>query len=52
MALFHTILHPTDFDATSQEAFRVSRALTQQFGARSSPSTSWSLPRLSHRMAM
>jgi nucleotide-binding universal stress UspA family protein len=34
MAIFHTILHPTDFDATSLEAFRVSRALAQQLGAR------------------
>lgn len=34
MALYHTILHPTDFDAPSLEAFRVSRALAQQLGAR------------------
>jgi nucleotide-binding universal stress UspA family protein len=34
MALFHTILHPTDFDAPSLEAFRVSRALAQQLGAK------------------
>ena len=34
MAIFHTILHPTDFDAPSVEAFRVARTLAQQFGAR------------------
>jgi universal stress protein A len=34
MALYHTILHPTDFDACSVEAFRVSRALAQQMGAK------------------
>lgn len=34
MALYHTILHPTDFDTPSVEAFRVSRALAQQMGAR------------------
>ena len=34
MAIFHTILHPTDFDAPSLEAFRVSCALAQQFGAK------------------
>src|SRR5262245_20435145 len=34
MAIFHTIVHPTDFDATSVEAFRVARALAQQFGAK------------------
>ena len=34
MALFHTILHPTDFDGPSREAFRVARALAQQLGAR------------------
>jgi nucleotide-binding universal stress UspA family protein len=34
MALFHTILHPTDFDAPSLEAFRVARRLAQQLGAK------------------
>jgi nucleotide-binding universal stress UspA family protein len=34
MALFQTILHPTDFDAPSTEAFRVSRALAKQLGAK------------------
>ena len=34
MAIFHTILHPTDFDATSLEAFRVSRVLAQQLGTK------------------
>ena len=34
MALFHTILHPTDFDAVSLEAFRVSRALAAKLGAK------------------
>jgi nucleotide-binding universal stress UspA family protein len=34
MALFHTILHPTDFDDCSVEAFRVSRALAQQMHAK------------------
>jgi len=34
MALFHTIVHPTDFDACSVEAFRVSRALAQQMEAK------------------
>jgi len=34
MAIFHTIMHPTDFDASSLEAFRISRALAQQFGAK------------------
>jgi nucleotide-binding universal stress UspA family protein len=34
MALFHTILHPTDFDAPSLEAFRVSRGLAQALGAK------------------
>jgi universal stress protein A len=33
MTLFHTILHPTDFDAPSKEAFRVSRGLAQLLGA-------------------
>ena len=34
MAIFHTILHPTEFDAPSIEAFRVARELAQQLGAR------------------
>jgi nucleotide-binding universal stress UspA family protein len=34
MSLFQTILHPTDFDAPSQEAFRVARALGALTGAR------------------
>jgi nucleotide-binding universal stress UspA family protein len=34
MALFHTILHPTDFDAPSLEAFRVSRELARAIGAK------------------
>src|SRR5262249_46220780 len=34
MALFHTILHPTDFDAPSKEAFRVARALAASLGAK------------------
>lgn len=34
MALFHTIVHPTDFDAPSVEAFRIARELAQQLGAK------------------
>src|ERR1022692_2492185 len=34
MGIFHTILHPTDFDACSLEAFRVSRELGHQLGAK------------------
>ena len=34
MAVFHTILHPTDFDHQSIKAFRVARALAQQLGAK------------------
>jgi len=34
MTLFHTILHPTDFDAVSMEAFRVARTLAQRLGAK------------------
>ena len=34
MAIFHTILHPTEFDAPSIEAFRVARELAQQLGAK------------------
>jgi nucleotide-binding universal stress UspA family protein len=33
MTLFHTILHPTDFDPPSREAFRVARGLAQLLGA-------------------
>ena len=33
MPLFHTILHPTDFDAPSREPFRVARGLAQLVGA-------------------
>jgi nucleotide-binding universal stress UspA family protein len=34
MAIFHTILHPTDFDALSLEAFRVARELAQSLKAK------------------
>ena len=34
MTLFHTIVHPTDFDAPSKEAFRVARNLAQLLGAK------------------
>jgi nucleotide-binding universal stress UspA family protein len=34
MAIFHTILHPTDFDPPSVEAFRVARGLAKQLGAK------------------
>ncbi|HYV35537.1 MAG TPA: universal stress protein [Gemmataceae bacterium] len=34
MSVFHTILHPTDFDPPSLEAFRVARSLAQQLGAK------------------
>lgn len=34
MAVFNTILHPTDFDEPSREAFRMSRELAQAVGAR------------------
>ena len=34
MALFHTILHPTDFDPPSKEAFRVARGLAKSLGAK------------------
>lgn len=34
MAIFHTIVHPTDFDTASLEAFRVSRELARAFGAK------------------
>ena len=32
--MFQTIVHPTDFDEPSKEAFRVARALAQALGAR------------------
>ncbi len=34
MTLFRTIIHPTDFDEPSKEAFRVARLLAQAIGAR------------------
>lgn len=34
MPVFQTIVHPTDFDEPSKEAFRVSRSLAQALGAR------------------
>jgi nucleotide-binding universal stress UspA family protein len=34
MSLFRTILHLTDFDERSKEAFRVARSLVQAVGAR------------------
>ena len=34
MAAFHTILHPTDFDRPSLEAFRVARELAKPLGAK------------------
>src|SRR5262249_8429730 len=34
MSAFHTIVHPTDFDGPSKEAFRVARSLAQALGAR------------------
>jgi nucleotide-binding universal stress UspA family protein len=34
MPLFQTIIHPTDFDEPSKEAFRVARSLAQTLGAR------------------
>jgi nucleotide-binding universal stress UspA family protein len=34
MSLFQTIIHPTDFDEPSKEAFRVARSLAQAVGAR------------------
>ena len=34
MSLFQTIIHPTDFDEPSKEAFRVARHLAQALGAR------------------
>jgi nucleotide-binding universal stress UspA family protein len=34
MSAFQTIIHPTDFDEPSKEAFRVARSLAQSLGAR------------------
>ena len=34
MSVFQTILHPTDFDEPSKEAFHVARSLAQAVGAR------------------
>lgn len=34
MPLFQTIIHPTDFDEPSKEAFHVARGLAQALGAR------------------
>jgi nucleotide-binding universal stress UspA family protein len=34
MAMFQTLIHPTDFDGPSKEAFRVARSLAQTLGAR------------------
>jgi nucleotide-binding universal stress UspA family protein len=34
MAMFQTLVHPTDFDEPSKEAFRVARSLAQTLGAR------------------
>src|SRR4029450_913629 len=34
MSAFQTIIHPTDFDEPSKEAFRVARSLAQVLGAR------------------
>jgi nucleotide-binding universal stress UspA family protein len=34
MTLFQTLIHPTDFDEPSKEAFRVARSLAQAVGAR------------------
>jgi nucleotide-binding universal stress UspA family protein len=34
MPIFQTLVHPTDFDEPSKEAFRVARALAQALGAR------------------
>jgi nucleotide-binding universal stress UspA family protein len=33
MVMFQTIIHPTDFDEPSKEAFRVARSLAQSLGA-------------------
>ena len=32
--MFQTLIHPTDFDEPSKEAFRVARSLARAFGAR------------------
>jgi nucleotide-binding universal stress UspA family protein len=34
MSAFQTLIHPTDFDEPSKEAFRVARSLAQPLGAR------------------
>jgi nucleotide-binding universal stress UspA family protein len=34
MAMFRMLIHPTDFDEPSKEAFRVARSLAQAFGAK------------------
>jgi nucleotide-binding universal stress UspA family protein len=34
MTMFQTLVHPTDFDEPSKEAFRVARSLAQALGAR------------------
>ena len=34
MPLFQTLIHPTDFDDPSKDAFRVARSLAQALGAR------------------
>ena len=34
MAMFQTLVHPTDFDEPSKEAFRVARSLAKALGAR------------------
>lgn len=34
MSVFQTLIHPTDFDDPSKEAFRVARSLAQALGAR------------------
>jgi nucleotide-binding universal stress UspA family protein len=34
MSVFQTLIHPTDFDEPSKEAFRVARSLAQALGAR------------------
>jgi nucleotide-binding universal stress UspA family protein len=34
MSMFQTIVHPTDFDEPSKEAFRAARSLAQALGAR------------------
>jgi nucleotide-binding universal stress UspA family protein len=34
MTMFQTLVHPTDFDEPSKEAFRVARSLAESLGAR------------------